>query len=131
MAELLDEFARLRAENLSTLRSWQLSDRDLALEGEHPELGTVTLRQLLATWVAHDLGHVAQTARARPASTGGGRAVACVSAGARRPGNSANAVAARSVGRFELESGSVLSDQRSSRGGVRGRWPQEIRGGMR
>ena len=63
MAELLDEFARLRAENLITLRGWQLSDRELALEGEHPELGTVTLRQLLATWVAHDLGHVAQTAR--------------------------------------------------------------------
>jgi len=63
VAELLDEFARLRAENLTTLRGWQLSERELALEGEHPALGTVTLRQLLATWVAHDLGHVAQTAR--------------------------------------------------------------------
>jgi hypothetical protein len=63
LAELLDEFARLRAENLVTLRGWQLSDRELALQGEHPALGTVTLRQLLATWVAHDLGHVAQTAR--------------------------------------------------------------------
>lgn len=63
LAELLDEFARLRRDNLEVLRSWRLSDRQLALEGEHPELGTVTLRQLLATWVAHDLGHVAQTAR--------------------------------------------------------------------
>jgi hypothetical protein len=63
LAELLDEFARLRVENLATLRSWNLSDRELALEGEHPELGSVTLRELLATWVAHDLGHVAQTAR--------------------------------------------------------------------
>jgi hypothetical protein len=63
MAELLDEFARLRAENLATLRGWRLSERELALEGEHPALGTVTLRQLLSTWVAHDLGHVAQTAR--------------------------------------------------------------------
>jgi hypothetical protein len=63
LAQLLDEFAQLRAENLDTLRGWQLSDRELALEGEHPELGAVTLRQLLATWVAHDLGHVAQTAR--------------------------------------------------------------------
>jgi hypothetical protein len=62
-AQLLDEFARLRAENLATLRGWQLSERELALEGEHPELGPVTLRQLLATWVAHDLGHLAQTAR--------------------------------------------------------------------
>jgi len=63
LAALLDEFAQLRQENLETLRGWQLTDRELALEGEHPELGPVTLRQLLATWVAHDLGHVAQTSR--------------------------------------------------------------------
>lgn len=63
IAELLDEFAQLRAANLATLRGWKLGDRELALEGEHPSLGTVTLRQLLATWVAHDLGHLAQTAR--------------------------------------------------------------------
>jgi hypothetical protein len=63
LAELLAEFARLREENLAALRSWGLSERELSLEGEHPELGIVTLRQLLATWVAHDLGHVAQTAR--------------------------------------------------------------------
>lgn len=63
IAELLDEFARLRAGNLSVLRGWHLGERELALEGEHPALGTVSLRQLLATWVAHDLGHVAQTAR--------------------------------------------------------------------
>lgn len=63
LTELLDEFARLRVENLATLRGWELSEREFALEGEHPELGRVTLRQLLATWVAHDLGHVAQTAR--------------------------------------------------------------------
>ena len=63
LTQLLDEFARLRVENLATLRGWNLTERELALEGEHPGLGTVTLRQLLATWVAHDLGHVAQTAR--------------------------------------------------------------------
>ena len=63
LADLLDEFARLRAENLAALAEWRLTDAQLALEGEHPELGPVTLRQLLATWVAHDLGHVAQTAR--------------------------------------------------------------------
>jgi hypothetical protein len=63
LAELLDEFARLRAENLTTLRSWQLSEDQLARPGEHPELGTVTLQQLLATWAVHDLGHIAQTAR--------------------------------------------------------------------
>lgn len=62
-AMLLDELALLRAENLATLRSWKLTDAQLALTGEHPALGTVTLRQLLATWVAHDLGHIAQVAR--------------------------------------------------------------------
>jgi hypothetical protein len=63
VTDLLDDFARLRADNLATLREWRLSEKELALEGEHPELGPVTLRQLLAAWVAHDLGHVAQTAR--------------------------------------------------------------------
>jgi hypothetical protein len=63
LAELLDEFESLRETNLTTLRSWNLSEQELELHGEHPELGRVTLRQLLATWVAHDLGHVAQTAR--------------------------------------------------------------------
>lgn len=62
-AQLLDEFERLRAENVATLRGWKLGDRELALEGEHPAFGAVTLRQLLATWVAHDLGHIAQTSR--------------------------------------------------------------------
>lgn len=63
LVQLLDEFADLRAQNLVTLRSWNLSDRELALQGEHPALGAVTLRQLLSTWVVHDLGHLAQTAR--------------------------------------------------------------------
>lgn len=63
LAQLLDEFARLRAENLVILRDFNLTDAQLGLEGEHPEFGAVTMRQLLATWVAHDLGHIAQTAR--------------------------------------------------------------------
>jgi hypothetical protein len=63
MDQLLDEFADLRQENLDTLRGWALTERELALEGEHPEFGRVTLEHLLATWVAHDLGHIAQTAR--------------------------------------------------------------------
>jgi DinB family protein len=63
LTDLLDEFARLRAENLATLTAWQLTDAQLDLTGEHPEFGAVTLRQLLATWVTHDLGHIAQTAR--------------------------------------------------------------------
>ncbi|MCL4847937.1 MAG: DinB family protein, partial [Acidobacteria bacterium] len=63
LGDLLDEFADLRAANLVTLAGWGLTDTELALEGEHPEFGRVTLRQLLATWVVHDLGHLAQTAR--------------------------------------------------------------------
>jgi len=63
LAQLLDEFARLRARNLQTLASWQLTDAALSLEGQHPALGAVTLRQLLACWVAHDLGHIVQVAR--------------------------------------------------------------------
>ncbi len=63
LAQLLDEFTRLRVENLATLADWNITDRELALEGEHPAFGLVTLRQLLATWVVHDLGHIAQAAR--------------------------------------------------------------------
>lgn len=63
LEQLLDEFSDLRRANLETLRGWQLGEAQLALEGEHPEFGAVTLRQLLATWVAHDLGHIAQIAR--------------------------------------------------------------------
>lgn len=63
LGALLDEFARLRAANVATLSGWQLTATQLDLQGIHPEFGSVTLRQLLATWVAHDLGHIAQTAR--------------------------------------------------------------------
>jgi hypothetical protein len=59
----LDRFAALRAENVATLRGWSLTPAQLALTGEHPELGAVTLAQLLATWVAHDLDHLMQIAR--------------------------------------------------------------------
>lgn len=64
MAELLEEFAVLRERNLETLREMNLSAEDFDKEGMHPELGKVTLRELLATWVTHDLGHLAQIARA-------------------------------------------------------------------
>ncbi len=63
LAELLDEFATLRTANLVELRGWHLSEEQFDLTGQHPALGVVTLRQLLSTWVAHDLGHIAQTTR--------------------------------------------------------------------
>jgi hypothetical protein len=63
MAELLDTFAQLRATNLDRLRALALGKDDLARRGRHPALGPVTLGQLLATWVAHDLSHIGQIVR--------------------------------------------------------------------
>ena len=63
LASLLDEFAAARRESLRALAALRLRESDLDRRGRHPELGVVTLRQLLATWVAHDLDHVAQIAR--------------------------------------------------------------------
>lgn len=60
LAELLETFAQLRQKNLETLKSWKLTDEKLKLKGIHPELGEVTLKQLLATWVVHDLTHIRQ-----------------------------------------------------------------------
>jgi hypothetical protein len=61
--QLLDEFARLRTENVAALRAMNLQPRDFARRGKHPELGVVTLAQLLATWAVHDLTHVHQLSR--------------------------------------------------------------------
>lgn len=63
MPALLDELVRVRGESLATLASWGLGDADLDRAGHHPELGAVTLRQLLATWTAHDLAHLGQVSR--------------------------------------------------------------------
>jgi hypothetical protein len=63
LSALLDEFVRLRAESLATLASWELGDAELSQAGHHPELGAVMLKQLLATWTAHDLAHLGQVAR--------------------------------------------------------------------
>lgn len=63
IGELLDIFARLRAENLRELQQLNLTADLLEKRGMHPELGVVTLKQLLATWVAHDLGHIRQVVR--------------------------------------------------------------------
>ena len=63
LAQLLDEFARVRSENLEGLRALNLRQEDLARPGLHPSLGRVTLSQLLATWAAHDLTHLHQISR--------------------------------------------------------------------
>jgi DinB family protein len=63
LPQLLDEFARLRGENLKQLRAMTLRPEDLERRGRHPALGTVTLSQLLATWAVHDLTHLHQLSR--------------------------------------------------------------------
>jgi hypothetical protein len=63
LSELLKTFTTLRAANLDILRGWKLGPAQLALRGEHPELGAVTLGQHLATWAVHDLTHIAQIGR--------------------------------------------------------------------
>lgn len=63
LADLLDRFTGLRQANLETVRSWSLTETELGLPGRHPELGRVTLRELLATWAVHDLNHLAQISR--------------------------------------------------------------------
>jgi DinB family protein len=63
LGQLLDELERLRAEKLVELRGLNLRPEDMAKRGRHPELGVVTLSQLLATWAVHDMTHLHQIAR--------------------------------------------------------------------
>jgi hypothetical protein len=63
LGQLLDEFARLRSQNLDEVRALNLQPKDLELHGRHPALGIVTLSELLATWAAHDLTHLHQISR--------------------------------------------------------------------
>jgi len=63
LSELLETFALLRRENLAVLAGFKLTGEDLGRRGVHPELGEVTLGQLLSTWAVHDLDHLGQVAR--------------------------------------------------------------------
>jgi len=63
IGELLAEFERLRAESLRELEAMNLTPEMLGKRGAHPDLGVVTLSQLLSTWVVHDLGHIGQVVR--------------------------------------------------------------------
>lgn len=63
MQQLLDEFAVARKANMVWFKGLNLAEADLDKKGMHPVLGEVTLRNLLATWVAHDLTHIAQITR--------------------------------------------------------------------
>ena len=63
LKELLNAFSNLRSANLKTLKKLSISSDQLNLKAKHPGLGDVTLKELLACWVAHDLGHISQIAR--------------------------------------------------------------------
>lgn len=63
LEELLDIFESLRQENIQTLEAMKLNQQDIRKTGTHPELGKVQLKELLATWVAHDLDHIVQISR--------------------------------------------------------------------
>ncbi len=63
LEQLLDEFDRLRRENLAALQALNLRPEDLVRRGKHPALGVVTLAELLATWAVHDLTHLHQLSR--------------------------------------------------------------------
>lgn len=62
--QLLNTFEQLRRQNIARLKAMQLTSAQLSLRGTHPELGAVTLQQLLATWVVHDLNHIGQVVEA-------------------------------------------------------------------
>ena len=80
LAGLLDEFARLRGQNLARLDALHLDARQLLLTATHPEFGFVSTRQLIATWTAHDLGHYgASDSRDGQALQAGGRSVGSLS----------------------------------------------------
>jgi hypothetical protein len=63
LADLLEEFTVLREQNLLALRQLNVGEFDLEKGGRHPDFGRVTLKELLATWVVHDLDHIVQIAR--------------------------------------------------------------------
>lgn len=63
LAELLEAFELVREKNLESLKQMNLNAEQLETKGTHPAIGEVTLEQLLATWVVHDLSHIGQIVR--------------------------------------------------------------------
>jgi hypothetical protein len=63
LGDLLERFSRLRRQNLDAIARMEITGAQWELRGTHPDLGTVTLRQLIATWVVHDLNHLDQIVR--------------------------------------------------------------------
>lgn len=48
---------------MKLLEEMKLGASDFIKTGIHPQFGQVTLSQLLATWMAHDLDHIYQIVR--------------------------------------------------------------------
>lgn len=63
MSALLEEFKNLRSENIKVLSTLNINAATLRKKGIHPELGEASLKELLSTWVVHDLGHISQITR--------------------------------------------------------------------
>lgn len=63
LSQLLDEFKLLRKKNIEYLLSLNLNETNMIQKGIHPAFGSVTMTELLSTWVAHDLNHIAQISR--------------------------------------------------------------------
>ena len=66
----LDAFAEARRESLEELRVFGIGEKELGLQGTHPEFGSITLSNLIATWVVHDLGHIAQVVKTMASAYG-------------------------------------------------------------
>lgn len=63
LKDLLQEFRALREKNLNDLIELNITPKHMHRNGIHPEFGSVTLKELISTWVVHDLGHIAQISR--------------------------------------------------------------------
>ena len=60
---LMEEFTRIRTENIKTLINLNITEQDFTTTAIHPKLGEINLQQLIATWVTHDLSHLNQITR--------------------------------------------------------------------
>jgi hypothetical protein len=57
------EFKKIRIQNIAKLNTLIENESDLEKTGAHPVFGEVKARELLSTWVVHDLTHIAQIVR--------------------------------------------------------------------
>lgn len=63
VGQKLLEFKTLRSLNITKLKAFVEPKLHLELTGIHPVFDRVKLRELLATWVVHDLTHISQIIR--------------------------------------------------------------------